>query len=110
RVEPADRLTPEQIYERRWALTLLEAAMRRLEEEAVAAGRGDLFAAVKPILAGQDDSGSYTELGARLGMKEGALRTSVHRLRQRFGALLRAEIAETIADPRDVDDELRHLF
>ena len=109
RLEPVDRLTPEQVYERRWALTLLDVTMRRLEEETAAAGREDLFAVVKPILAGEGDS-SYAELGARLGMKEGALRTAVHRLRQRFGALLRAEIAETISNPEDVDDELRHLF
>jgi RNA polymerase sigma factor (sigma-70 family) len=109
RLEPADRLTPEQIYERRWALTLLDVTMRRLEEETAAAGREDLFEVVKPILAGEDGC-SYAEMGARLGMKEGALRTAVHRLRQRFGALLRAEIAETISNPEDIDDELRHLF
>jgi RNA polymerase sigma factor (sigma-70 family) len=109
RLEPADRLTPEQIYERRWAMTLLDVTMQRLEEENAAAGREDVFSVVKPILAGEDDS-SYAELGARLGMKEGALRTAVHRLRQRFGALLRAEIEETISNPEDVDDELRHLF
>jgi RNA polymerase sigma-70 factor (ECF subfamily) len=110
RIEPVDRLTPEQIYERRWAMTLLEVAMTRLEEETVAAGREDMFTAVKPILVGAEASGPYAELGARLGMKEGALKTAVYRLRQRFGALLRAEIADTISDPRDVDDELRHLF
>ncbi len=110
RLEPADLLTPEQIFERRWALTLLDTTMKRLEEESAAAGREDLFAAMKPILAGEDASSPYAELGARLGMKEGALRTAVHRLRQRFGALLRAEIAETISDAEDVDDELRHLF
>jgi RNA polymerase sigma factor (sigma-70 family) len=110
RFEPADPLTPEQIYERRWAMTILDVAMKRLEDETAAAGRQDLFAAVKPILTGEDDSNPYAALGARLGMKDGALRTAVHRLRRRFGALLRAEIAETIADPRDVDDELRYLF
>lgn len=110
RLEPADRMTPEQIYERRWAMTLLEVAMKRLEEESATAGRADLFAALKPLLGGQDAAGTYAELGARLGMKEGALRTTVHRLRQRFGALLRAEIAETTSDPQDVDDEIRHLF
>ena len=110
RLEPADLLTPEQIFERRWALTLLETTMKRLEEESAAAGRDDLFAALKPILAGEDASSPYSELAARLGMNEGALRTAVHRLRRRFGALLRAEIAETISDAEDIDDELRHLF
>ncbi len=110
RLEPADTLTPEQIYERRWAMTLLEEAMRRLEEESAAAGREDLFAAVKPILSGEDACSPYAELAAQLGMKEGALKTAVHRLRRRFGTLLRAEIAQTISDPQDVDEELRHLF
>jgi len=110
RLEPVDTLTPEQIYERRWAMTLLEVTMARLAEESAAAGRENLFAAVKPILAGEEAGSVYAELGARLGMKEGALKTAVHRLRKRFGALLRAEIAETISDPADVEDELRHLF
>jgi RNA polymerase sigma factor (sigma-70 family) len=110
RLEPADSLTPEQIFERRWAMTLLGEAMRRLEEESIAAGHEGLFAAVKPILAGEDSSSPYAELAARLGMKEGALKTAVHRFRRRFGALLRAEIAETISDPTDVEEEIRHLF
>jgi RNA polymerase sigma factor (sigma-70 family) len=110
RLEPADTLTAEQIFERRWAMTLLEEAMRRLEEEAAAAGRDALFAAVKPILSGEDASSPYAELASRLGMKEGALKTTVHRMRRRFGALLRAEIAQTTVDPEDVEEELRHLF
>lgn len=110
RLEPADSLTPEQIFERRWALTLLDTTMKRLEEESAAAGREDLFVALKPILAGEDASSPYAELATRLGRNEGALRTAAHRLRQRFGALLRAEIAETISAAEDVDDELRQLF
>ena len=110
RLEPADTLTPEQIFERRWAMTLLEETFQRLEEESAAAGRGELFAAVRPILSGEDSGSAYAELGAKLGFKEGAVRTAVHRLRRRFGALLRAEIAQTISDPQDIEDELRHLL
>jgi RNA polymerase sigma-70 factor (ECF subfamily) len=109
-LEPADDLTPERIYERRWAMTILEEAMRRLEAESAAAGRETLFAAVRPVLGGEDAPGAYAEIAPRLGMKKGALRTAVHRLRRRFGAILRAEIAETVSDPREVDEELRHLF
>ena len=110
RLDPADTLTPEQVFERRWAMTLLEETLRRLEEESAAAGRGALFAAVKPILSGEDTGDGYAEIAARLGLKEGTLKTAVHRLRRRFGALLLSEIAQTVSDPDDVQDELRHLF
>jgi RNA polymerase sigma-70 factor (ECF subfamily) len=110
RLEPADELTPERIYERRWAMTILDQTMRRLEDECGAAGRGALFAAVKPVLAGEDPTSPYADIAARLHMKEGALKTAVHRLRGRFRTILRAEIAETVSDPRDVDEEVQHLF
>jgi RNA polymerase sigma-70 factor (ECF subfamily) len=110
RLEPADDLTPERIYERRWAMTILEQAMRRLEVECAALGRDALFAAVRPILAGEDPDDPYAGIAARLHMKEGALKTAVHRLRARFRTILRAEIAETVSDPRDVDEEIQHLL
>jgi RNA polymerase sigma-70 factor (ECF subfamily) len=110
RLEPADTHTPEQIFERRWAMTLLDETFRRLEEESAAAGRAGLFAAVKPILSGEDACSPYAEIAARLGMREGSVKTAVHRLRRRFGALLLAEIAQTISDPEDVKDELHHFF
>jgi RNA polymerase sigma-70 factor (ECF subfamily) len=110
RLEPADTLTPERIYERRWAMTLLEQAMARLEEECAAAGREALFAAVKPILCGEDAQSPYAVLAARLDMKEGALKTAVHRLRRRFGALLRGEIAATVSDPAEVEEEVQYFL
>jgi RNA polymerase sigma-70 factor (ECF subfamily) len=110
RLEPADTLTPERIYERRWAITLLELGLRRLEEEHAAAGRETVFAAVKPVLVGDDPLRPYTAIAAELKMTEGALKALIHRLRRRFRAILRAEIAQTVADPRDVAEEIQHLF
>jgi RNA polymerase sigma factor (sigma-70 family) len=109
-LEPADTLTPERIYERRWAMTLLERALERLGQESDAAGRGALFAALKPLLAGEPSTSSYQEIAGELAMNEGALKTAAHRLRRRYAALVRAEIAETLSDPNDVEDEVRHLF
>jgi RNA polymerase sigma factor (sigma-70 family) len=110
RLEPADPLTPERIYEKQWAIALLERTLSRLKEEATAAGRGEMFEALAPFLSGDDSGSPYLELAARLGMKEGALRTAVHRLRKRYGALLRDEIASTVSDPKEVEEELRDLF
>ena len=109
-LEPLDTLTPERIYERRWAMTLLERALRRLEQESDSAGRSALFAALKPLLAGEPSTSSYLEIAGKLAMKEGALKTAVHRLRKRYAALVRAEIAETLSDPNDVEEEVQHLF
>ena len=110
RLEPADTLTPERIYERRWAMTLLEQALRRLEEECAASGREAVFAELKPVLTGEDPERTYAVIASRLGMKEGALKTLVHRLRARFRTILRAEIAQTVSDPLDVAEEIQHLF
>ncbi len=110
RLEPAATLTPEGIYERRWAITLLELGLRRLEEECTAAGREALFAAVKPVLAGEDPLRPYAAIAAEHRMTEGALKTLVHRLRGRFRAILRTEIAQTVADPQEVTEEIQHLF
>jgi RNA polymerase sigma-70 factor (ECF subfamily) len=110
RLELADHLTPERIYERRWAITLLELGLRRLEEECAAAGREAQFAAVKPVLVGEDQGRTYAAIAADLKMTEGALKTLVHRLRRRFRILLRAEISQTVSDPGDLDEEIQHLF
>jgi RNA polymerase sigma-70 factor (ECF subfamily) len=91
-------------------MTLLEQALRRLGAECAAAGREALFAAARPILSGDDVSSPYAALAERLGMKEGALKTAVHRHRRRFAAVLRAEITQTVFDPRDVGEEICHLF
>jgi RNA polymerase sigma factor (sigma-70 family) len=107
--EPRDESTAEALYEERWALTLLETAMARLGAELAAAGREPVFAELKGQLWGGSGGVSYGELSGRLEMSEGALKVTVHRLRQRFRELLREEVAQTVADAGEVDDELRHL-
>lgn len=109
-VEPADNVTPERSFERRWALTLLEEVLKRLQAKYEAEGKADLFAALNPCLVGERTSQPYVELAAKLGMNEGAVKSAVHRLRQRYRQLLRDQIAQTVADPAEVDEELRHLF
>ena len=108
--EPADNSTPEQCYERRWALTLLDTVLQRLRAEYDGEGKRDLFAALGDTLVGSRESQPYASLAKQLNMNEGAVKVAVHRLRKRYRQLLRAEIAQTTASPEDVDEELRHLF
>jgi len=107
---PADHLTPEQIFERQWALTALDQALERVHEEARQAGTEAQFAVLKPYLTDQTGRAPYREVAERLGMNEGAVRAAVLRLRKRFGKALRALIAETVADPAEVDDEIRRML
>ena len=107
RHEPATD-SPEQIYDRRWAMTLLEQVMARLRTEMAGAGKLAHFEALKFCLTGEKSG--YAEVGARLGMSEGAVKVAVHRLRERYRALLRAEIAETVATAEEIEDELRALL
>jgi RNA polymerase sigma-70 factor (ECF subfamily) len=109
-VDPRDTRTPEQAFEYRWAVTLLEEVLNRLETEFQARGQAETFAILKPCLVGDRAAQPYTELAARLGIREGAVKVAVHRLRRRYKELLRAEIAETVAAPEEVDSEMRHLF
>jgi RNA polymerase sigma-70 factor (ECF subfamily) len=107
--EPAHEETPERLFDRRWALDLLDRALGELKGEYEESGRGKLFDALKGCLAGESEAG-YAELAASLGMTEGAVKVAVHRLRQRYRDRLRTAIAETVATPEDVDDEVRDLF
>ncbi len=109
-VEPADQTTPEKAFEKRWALIVLEQVLERLREEFTAGGQTERFERLKVLLWGEKDSPSYAEVAAELGLTEGALKVTVHRLRQRYRELLRAEIANTVERPEEVDDELRHLI
>lgn len=109
-LEPAHELTAERIFERRWALTLLDQAITKLRDEFVASGKAELFEALKGSLGGESACDSYGEIANRLDMTEGAIKTAAHRLRRRCRELLRAEIAQTIAQDEDIDDELRELF
>ena len=108
--EPADPVTAEKIYERRWALTLLDLVLRRLRQEYAVTGREKVFEELKPTLTEARRSVRYAEIAIRLGSSEGAVKVAVHRLRQRYREVLRAEIADTVAGPGEVEDELRNLF
>jgi len=108
--EPADHLTPEQSFEWRWALTLLDQVMKRLEIEFSQDSKEELFEALKPCLLGERSAQPYSALAATLGMTEGSVKVAVHRLRQRYRQLLRDEIANTVAKPEEVDEEMRYLF
>lgn len=108
--EPADTTTADKIYERRWALTLLEQVLHHLREEYVRAGREKLFEQLKPTLIEVSRSVRYAEIATRLGTSEGAVKVAVHRLRQRYREVLREKIADTVASPGEVEDELRNLF
>jgi len=110
RLEPVDDWTAERLYERRWALTVLEQAMATLDREYCAAGKQRLFEELRPFISGDDEDLCYAELSARLQMNEGAVRTAVYRLRQRYGEAVRAEIARLVQHPEQIEEELRHLF
>jgi len=106
--EPVDRLTPEQIFERRWGLTIMERAMERLA--AASASRPGQFDRLKGYLTGAEPTAAYRQAASDLGLSEGAVKTAVHRLRREYGLILREEIKATIADADELDDELRHLL
>jgi RNA polymerase sigma-70 factor (ECF subfamily) len=110
RAEPTHDLTPEKIFERRWALVLLENVLARLHDESAQAGKADSFDRLKGFLTGEQSAGTYGQLAAELNMSEGAVKVAVHRLRRRYRELLRAEIEETVADPDEIDQEIRALF
>jgi RNA polymerase sigma-70 factor (ECF subfamily) len=110
RYEPVEQLTPEEVFERRWALTLLERVMEKLKAEMAGAGRGEEFEKLKGFLTGEGPKVPYRQVALELRCTEEAVKTAVHRLRQRFGALLRQEIAETVSKPEEIDDEVRHLL
>jgi RNA polymerase sigma factor (sigma-70 family) len=110
RHEPADPTTPETLFERRWALTLLEQVLARLRQEFTGAGKGPLFEALKGTLTGDGTAEPYARIGQDLGLSEPVVKTAVHRLRRRYQELLRAEVAQTVASPAEVEDELRDLF
>lgn len=108
--EPPDPRTPETIFDRRWALTVLDRVLRRLRHDAGASGKTAEFDALKACLNGDLPHGSYRALGEKLGMTEGAVKVAVHRLRRRFQRCLREEIAQTVLTADEVDEELQYLF
>ncbi len=110
RLEPSHDVTPEKIFERQWALTLLERALTQLHVEFETRGRIELFDGLKMFLGGQKSTVPYRELAAPLKLSEGAVKVAVHRMRRRYRALLREEVRQTIGAAEDVDEELRQLF
>ena len=109
-LEPTDYLTPERLYDRRWALGVLERALRTLGAEFRANGRESFFEAVQGTLTGDVDAVPYREIADRFDMSESNVKVSIHRMRRRYGDLVRAEIAETVETEAAVDDELRYLL
>ncbi|MGB9603892.1 MAG: RNA polymerase sigma factor, partial [Limisphaerales bacterium] len=110
KLEPPDNVTADILYDRRWALTLLEQVLLRLKKEYEDSGKGELFKEIEPALTGSEKLQQYSVIGKKLGMTEGAVKVAVHRLRQRYGELLREEIANTVSSPEEVEEELRNLF
>ncbi len=108
--EPAATSTPEQVFEKQWALALLESVLKRLREDYTQDGKGGLFATLEPCLIGSREAQPYAALAAKLGMTEGAVKVAVCRLRERYRECLKDEIAQTVASPAEVEEELRHLF
>jgi RNA polymerase sigma factor (sigma-70 family) len=108
--EPADTSTPDQIYERRWALALLDQIVTRLEDEYRLAGNMILFERLKALLTDEPGRPSQAQIAAELGMTENAVTQAFHRLRERYRQLLHEEIAHTVMAPGDIEDELRHLI
>jgi RNA polymerase sigma-70 factor (ECF subfamily) len=109
-LEPSQDLVPERLFERRWAMTVLEAVMERLRQECVTEGKGRLFEYLKGRLSGDAGQEAYVQVGRHLHMSEGAVKTAMYRLRQRYADLLREEVAHTVATPQEVEEELRHLL
>ena len=109
-LEPADLADPEKLYERRWALTLLDRVLERLEAEAAGAGKLALFAQLQPFLTGDRDGPTYTQIAQAFGTTEGAIKMSVRRMRERLRALFREEIAHTVASEAEAKEEIRNLL
>jgi len=108
--EPASTLTPEKVFERRWAITLLERVLANLRQECRASGKGEILETLKDSLWGEKTEVGYAELGARWGMTEGAVKGVAYRLRRRYRELLQAEIAQTVAEPGEIAQEVRDLI
>jgi RNA polymerase sigma factor (sigma-70 family) len=108
--EPVDTLNAEKIYERRWAMTILERVLVRLEDEFKAAGKEKRFCLLQGHLLGENDASAYSELGSRLGISANAVAAEVHRLRAKYRENFRAEVMQTVGSQQDFDEELRHIF
>ena len=110
RLEPVDTMTADKLFEQRWALTLLDQAKARLKAEYTQAGKADLYERLRVFEAADPDTPTYAAVAAQLGLTESAVKSAAHRLRQRYGELVREEVAHTVTGPAEVDEELRHLI
>jgi RNA polymerase sigma-70 factor (ECF subfamily) len=108
--EDSRGLNPEELYERSWALQFLDHVRARVRQAYAQEGKADRYEVLERFLPGEEDPPSYAQAAARLGVPEGTLKADVHRLKRRFGELLREEVAQTVASPGHIDDELRHLI
>jgi RNA polymerase sigma-70 factor (ECF subfamily) len=109
-LEPAHTLTAERLFERQWALALLENVLKALAAEMAQAGKARQFEALRPALLGGAEQTPYSKIALALGLSENAARAAAHRIRRRYRELLRAEFARTLDDPADLDEEIRSLF
>jgi RNA polymerase sigma-70 factor (ECF subfamily) len=109
-LEPSHSMTAERLYLRRWATTLLDTALDRLRREMSDDGKASLFEELKSSLLADDTAESYRQIGHRIGRSEGSARVIVHRMRSRFRAILHEEVGRTVADPSEVEQEIRDLF
>ena len=109
-LEPRDHQTPERMFDRRWALTLLERVMGQLRKECAAARKGEVFETLQVYLTMDAEGKTYHEVAAQLNMSDGAVKVTIHRLRRRFGELVREQIARTVEGPDEIEDEIRQLF
>jgi RNA polymerase sigma-70 factor (ECF subfamily) len=109
-LEPPTSETPERVFDRRWATTLLDRAIQRLQDQASRTGRSEHFDHLKMYLTGEQPQITYAEAATELGMSEGAVKVAVHRLRRQFRDLVREEIEQTVSSTDEVEDEMRHLW
>jgi RNA polymerase sigma-70 factor (ECF subfamily) len=109
-VEPVDDMTPDRLFDRRWALAVLDQVLLRLRREYSGAEREKLFEAIKEFLTPQRERLAYARIAKELGMTEGAIKTAIHRMRRRYRDLLRDEIAQTVESPTQVEEEIAYLL
>ena len=109
-IDPADNATADKIFDRRWAMTLLDQVMARLARDYADTERGDIFESLRGVLIKDKDALPYSEIALQLGMTEAAIKMAVQRMRAHYRELLREEIAKTVVSEDQIDDEIRHLF
>ncbi len=109
-VEPAHDQTPERIYEKQWAVALLERVLEILEQDYIDSDRSPLFTQLKPLLVGEGKGKSYREIGKELDIPEGSVKVAAHRLKKKYREALRAEIAQTVENIEDIEEEMRYLL